>query len=72
MALLLLSLVIVLGILHNTSVVKNADLGLPRGRTRAKSACDACAHEDARWPRMQAGQAYVADKTRMIVDGLME
>ena len=30
MALLLLSLVIVLGILHNTSVVKNADLGLPR------------------------------------------
>ena len=30
MALLLLSLVIVLGILHNTSVVKNAELGLPR------------------------------------------
>ncbi len=30
MALLLLSVVIVLGILHNTSVVKNADLGLPR------------------------------------------
>ena len=30
MALLLLSLVIVLGVLHNTSVVKNADLGLPR------------------------------------------
>jgi methionine sulfoxide reductase heme-binding subunit len=29
-ALLLLSLVIVLGILHNTSVVKNAELGLPR------------------------------------------
>ncbi len=30
MALLLLSLVIVLGVLHNTSVVKNAELGLPR------------------------------------------
>ncbi|GAA4826417.1 hypothetical protein GCM10023201_11370 [Actinomycetospora corticicola] len=30
MGLLLLSLVVVLGILHNTSVVKNADLGLPR------------------------------------------
>ena len=29
-ALLLLTLVIVLGILHDTSVVKNADLGLPR------------------------------------------
>jgi methionine sulfoxide reductase heme-binding subunit len=29
-ALLLLSLVLVLGILHNTSVVKNAELGLPR------------------------------------------
>ncbi|MDL5158640.1 ferric reductase-like transmembrane domain-containing protein [Actinomycetospora termitidis] len=28
--LLLLSLVVVLGILHNTSVVKNAELGLPR------------------------------------------
>jgi hypothetical protein len=52
--------------------LSHADLGLPRGRTRAKSACDACAHEDARWPRMQAGQAYVADETRMIVDGLME
>ncbi|WP_433803446.1 ferric reductase-like transmembrane domain-containing protein [Actinomycetospora sp. CA-084318] len=30
MGLLLLSLVVVLGILHNTSVVKNAELGLPR------------------------------------------
>jgi sulfoxide reductase heme-binding subunit YedZ len=30
MALLLFSLVMVLGILHNTSVVKNAELGLPR------------------------------------------
>ncbi|WP_018331568.1 ferric reductase-like transmembrane domain-containing protein [Actinomycetospora chiangmaiensis] len=30
MGLLLLSLVVVLGVLHNTSVVKNAELGLPR------------------------------------------